>query len=124
MNKMYCVVRKNFISLAKRKVDGVDIDYGYKGSRFRNEEDYVITAGKENQSLIQFTNINNPISIRCRTLLYTSFETGISCFFGQKWKITDIPSPMMVSSRHEQYHFFYPNTNTQYFQRGLNNTQY
>ena len=24
----------------------------------------------------------------------------------------------------EQYHFFYPNTNTQYFQRGLNNTQY
>ena len=27
-------------------------------------------------------------------------------------------------SRHEQYHFFYPNTNTQYFQRGLNNTQY
>ena len=27
-------------------------------------------------------------------------------------------------SRHEQYHFFYPNTNTQYFQRGSNNTQY
>ena len=26
--------------------------------------------------------------------------------------------------RPEQYHFFYPNTNTQYFQRGLNNTQY
>ena len=24
----------------------------------------------------------------------------------------------------EQYHSFYPNTNTQYFQRGLNNTQY
>ena len=31
---------------------------------------------------------------------------------------------MRVASRHEQYHFFYPNTNTQYFQRGLNNTQY
>ena len=27
-------------------------------------------------------------------------------------------------TRPEQYHFFYPNTNTQYFQRGLNNTQY
>ena len=26
--------------------------------------------------------------------------------------------------RPEQYHFFYPNTNTQYFQRGPNNTQY
>ena len=30
----------------------------------------------------------------------------------------------MVHTRPEQYHFFYPNTNTQYFQRGLNNTQY
>ena len=29
-----------------------------------------------------------------------------------------------VLSRHEQYHLFYPNTNTQYFQTGLNNTQY
>ena len=30
----------------------------------------------------------------------------------------------LACSRHEQYHFFYPNTNTQYLQRGLNNTQY
>ena len=31
---------------------------------------------------------------------------------------------MRVKIRPEQYHFFYPNTNTQYFQRGSNNTQY
>jgi cyclophilin family peptidyl-prolyl cis-trans isomerase len=37
--------RKNFISLAKKEVDGEEIDYGYLGSRFSNEEDYVITAG-------------------------------------------------------------------------------
>ena len=30
----------------------------------------------------------------------------------------------VLRTRLEQYHFFYPNTNTQYFQRGLNNTQY
>ena len=30
----------------------------------------------------------------------------------------------LACSRHEQYHFFYPNTDTQYFQRGLSNTQY
>ena len=30
----------------------------------------------------------------------------------------------VMQSRPEQYHFLYPNTNTQYFQRGLNNTQY
>ena len=29
-----------------------------------------------------------------------------------------------VRGRPEQYRFFYPNTNTQYFQRGSNNTQY
>ena len=33
-------------------------------------------------------------------------------------------SPAQLHTRPEQYHFFYPNTNTQYFQRGLNNTQY
>ena len=30
----------------------------------------------------------------------------------------------IVSIRPEQYHFFDPNTNTQYFQRGLNQYQY
>ena len=29
-----------------------------------------------------------------------------------------------IWNRHKQYHFFYPNTITQYFQRGLNKTQY
>ena len=31
---------------------------------------------------------------------------------------------LVLFIRHEQYHFFYSNTNTQYFQRGPNNTQY
>ena len=39
------VTRKNFISLAKGEVNGNEIDYGYKGSRFSNDEDYFITAG-------------------------------------------------------------------------------
>ena len=30
----------------------------------------------------------------------------------------------LLPTRPEQYHFFYPNANTQYFQKGLNNTQY
>jgi len=38
------VTRKNFISLAKGEVEGAAIDYGYKGSRFSNE-DFFITAG-------------------------------------------------------------------------------
>jgi len=38
------VTRKNFISLAKGEVEGEAIDYGYKGSRFSND-DYFITAG-------------------------------------------------------------------------------
>jgi len=40
------VTRKNFISLAKGEVNGNEIDYGYKGSRLSNDEDYFITAGK------------------------------------------------------------------------------
>jgi len=40
------VTRKNFISLAKGEVEGAAIDYGYKGSRFSNdEEEYFIRAG-------------------------------------------------------------------------------
>jgi len=39
------VTRKNFISLAKGEEEGEAIDYGYKGSRFSNDEDYFITAG-------------------------------------------------------------------------------
>ena len=33
-------------------------------------------------------------------------------------------TPPCHCTRPEQYHFFYPNTNTQYFQKGLNNIQY
>ena len=32
--------------------------------------------------------------------------------------------PFVPDMSIEQYNFFNPNTNTQYFQRGLNNTQY
>jgi len=39
------VTRKNFISLAKGEVEGEAIGYGYKSSRFSNDEDYFITAG-------------------------------------------------------------------------------
>ena len=47
------------------------------------------------------------------------------CAFWQPYFVkVQISMHSNVYTRPELYHFFYPNTNTQYFQRGLNNTQY